>query len=239
MATERPAVAIARLIDQDYEVSGTTKLLTLGFAGVLAMGMALLWFTRDTAATPTVAPPPVKPPVAERAPTGLPTPSNPSPDKTVEIPKPADGVHPVVAVAPSLVTPTRTAPDEPMVGSNGRLIGVVSRSILQASLVPTHELVVECIHKSGLKPTGEAIMTFTVAKTRDKGGERIEVETTGFEEEGTTITNPELIECLHKTALAMKFPPSPSSTAVWAKRKIVLENGVLNANYVFEHGYIR
>lgn len=238
MATARPAVAIARLIDQDYEVSGTTKLLTLGFAGVLAMGVALLWFTRDTAATPTVALP-VKQPVAERAPAGQPAPSSPSPDGTVEIPKPADGVRPVVAAAPTLVTPTRTAPDEPMVGSNGRLIGVVSRSILQESLVPTHDLVIECIRKSGLKPTGEAIMTFTVAKNRDKGGERIEVETTGVEEEGTTITNPELIECLHKTALAMKFPPNPSSTAVWAKRKIVLENGVLNANYVFEHGYIR
>jgi len=218
-------------------VSGP-RLLALGFAAVLALGVALWWFTRGTLEAPTVPRVPEQPIVAADQP---PVPSEPPPsprDEPIANPRPT-----TTAVRPSVPVPSM--PVAPMVvpeggsGSATRPQPVAQLTVIREATVPTDDLIRACIKQSGGKPSGRAILTFIVAKKHDATGDKIEVETTAVEEEGTTITNPELLECMHKTAYAMKFPIGEGSRAVFAKRRVTMDNGILSENWVYEWGQIR
>jgi hypothetical protein len=81
---------------------------------------------------------------------------------------------------------------------------------------------VDDANKKGLSPTGEAMLTYVVAKHGDK----YEVETTGIDDEKTTLQNTELLDCLRTTALAMHFEGLPrEATSIVASRVVKLEAG--------------
>lgn len=162
------------------------------------------------------------------------------------------------SAAPAPTTPAGAAPSRPTIslpamaglgsGSDdlprrpdGVLIGVVDRSTLNKAVIGTDAQLNDCIAKHGGKDIdGTLVTTFVVARVKDPSGVfKVAVESTGYEEEGSTIADPKLIECLHTSATAMQFPPSTSPVAVWAKRKLTIAHGDLAQNWVFQHGYIK
>jgi hypothetical protein len=217
-------------------VSGA-RLLILGFLAVLAMGVALWWFTRTTPGAP-VQLEPAKPVVATERPVAPTEPRTEVHEVTPAPPAPA----PLPTARPSVPVPVMPViPVVPEAGSGSAVKPqpVAILTVIREATVPTDDLIRDCIAKSGQKPSGRATLTFIVAKKHDATGDKVEVETTGFEEEGTTITNPELLECMHKTAYAMKFPVGEGSRAVFAKRHVTMDNGILSENWVYEWGQIR
>jgi hypothetical protein len=149
--------------------------------------------------------------------------------------KPAgDPSRPTMAVAPA---PTDDTPRRP----DGVPIGLADRGQMQTAVVATDPQLNDCIAKHGGKAiNGTLITTFIVARVKDKSGaSRIGVETTGYEEDGSTITDPKLVECLHQSAMAMQLPPADVGVPVAAKRKLIIKDGDLQANYVYEQSYLR
>jgi hypothetical protein len=208
-----------------------------GFVLLLAGGIALMLGMRSEAApgkrvvvedaAPKAEPvtvtegkasePPRNPkfPVVNRPPTQVPT-------IALEIPKPPE--------------------DEIKYREDGVPIAVADLDVLRDVAYQVDYPVLDCINAHGGKAvTGQVITTYTVVRKKDeKTGKYVTVvESTGFEEDGTTVTDPALIECFHKTASLMKFPPSDSPVSTWVRRRITVEAGRLGDNWVFQHGYIR
>jgi hypothetical protein len=219
-------------------------LLLAGFAVVLAGSVVLLRFaTRSDDATAGTgggsAPQPAAPAPSEPAAV---TPSAPADawSQTVAIPQPS---KPRSVGLPEIASQVALPTDDEGIeyDARGKPIPVANLGQIRKATVPTDNMIRQCIIDSGVKGlTGKAVLTFTVAKKRDNNGQEVvETESTGFEEEGTTIDNAALLECMHKTAFKMKFPPSKSPVAVWARRRINVENNELNENWVFEFGRIR
>lgn len=216
--------------------------MILGFVVVLASGVALWRFvlTGEATAKVVVAPTPSAP-----TPDAMPAPATPgvavTPDARVQEPA-------VVSLPP----PRQPAMAEPAVAPvseedqveyvDGKPVPVASIKVIRDATIATNGPLQDCIDKSGIKGlTGKAMLTFIVARKREKTGEfGVAVEDTGFEEEGTTmLEHPELLECMHKTALAMQFPANKSPVAVWAKRRIEILNGILQVNYVSDWKRVR
>ena len=123
---------------------------------------------------------------------------------------------------------------------DGGILGVADLDVLRAANTPTNELIRDCLAKHGAGVSGTLMTTFVVARKRDKSGViAVETETTGYEEDESTIRDPALIECIHKTAFAMKFPPNTSPVATWARRSVIVKDGALDDNWITVHGYIR
>ncbi len=222
-------------------VSSSGKLLVLGFVVVLAAGVALWRFVLTGEATAQVVVAPT--PSAASTPDALPATATPSvavsPDARVQEP----AVVPAPPRQPAIAEPIGAAGSEEdqVEYVDGKPVVVASIKVIRDATIATNGPLQDCIDKSGVKElTGKAMLTFIVARKREQTGEfSVAVEDTGFEEEGTTIQQPELLECMHRTALAMKFPPNKSPVAVWAKRRIEVENGVLQVNYVSEWKRVR
>jgi hypothetical protein len=136
------------------------------------------------------------------------------------------------------VPPEEEIPRRP----DGKIIGITDIDGLREANAPTDALVRECIAKhGGAAVSGTLMTTYIVARKKAPSGTfKVEVETTGYEEDESTIRDPELIECVHKTALAQKFATNNNSpVATWARRKIDIKDGELTWNWVIKHGYIR
>ncbi|HEU0033493.1 MAG TPA: hypothetical protein VFQ53_22835 [Kofleriaceae bacterium] len=224
-------------------MSAGGKLLLVGFAIVLAAGVLLLKFVGGGDDRPVaIASEPMKPVVDEApAPSPTVTPTGTPPPRTAAIPgAPAATGSVGAATAPTLApSAPGSADDGVMIGSNGRPIPIASLSVLRAKGAVTDSMIVDCINKYGKTTTGKAVLTFIVGKHKVNGVDKIEVESTGIDDDGTTIQNQDLLECMHKTANAMTFDPSPSSIAVWGKRRITLDNGNITENYIYDYGHIR
>lgn len=97
-------------------------------------------------------------------------------------------------------------------------------------------LVRQCVsNAASQKLTGNALLTFIVAKRGDK----YLVEDTGIDAEKTTLQNETLLECLHKTALSMKFIGLPrDAEALTVTRSVKLENGALTEHKMTGFSYI-
>jgi len=208
--------------------------LLAGFGVLFAIGIALYKLATTSDATASASrnvPAPVEEP---KAPTAVAT----SSDAAAAAPELKHGPLTPPALVERVNLPTK---DEEIEYVDGRPVPVASVQVLRAATIPTDNAIRQCVLDSGLKEvTGQVVTTYIVAKKKDKNGvATTQVEDTGFEEEGTTITNAALIECLHKTAYKMTFPETKSSVAVWARRRIDLDKGVLASNYVFEWGRIR
>lgn len=121
---------------------------------------------------------------------------------------------------------------------SGKPPPIASKSVLRDQVNATEGLVVDCVQRasrSGAKPTGKAMLTFIVAAKDNKAV----IETTGFDHDETTLEDTQLVECMHKTALAMKFENVPGADAVMARHHVELENGKLVANKLVEFSYLR
>ena len=172
----------------------------------------------------------------------------PEPSYTGAPEKPADDKFPIVKPRPPSQIPTiavdvpKPAEDEIQYRPDGVPIAVADLDILRDTAATTDYQVLDCINQHGGKDvTGQVITTYLVARKKDEktGKYTTVVESSGFEEDGTTITDPKLVECMHKTAHLMKFPPSDSPVAAWVRRRITVKEGRLGDNWVFQHGYIK
>lgn len=112
---------------------------------------------------------------------------------------------------------------------------VANKTILREQVEAVAPLVEACVASATGKKDGTAAMHFILAP---KGTEAV-VELTAVDEDGTTIQNEAMLECMHKTALQMKFTPTPDSDAVVAKREVVVENGKVTVNRLVDFSYLR
>lgn len=140
---------------------------------------------------------------------------------------PSDGTS-----APSL-SPDGTAPSD--VERPTKRPPVANKTLLREQVEAVAPLVDACVANATGKKDGTAAMHFIVAP---KGNEAV-IELTAVDEDGTTIQNEAMLECLHKTALQMKFTPAPDSDAVVAKREVVVENGKVTVNRLVDFSYLR
>ncbi len=228
------------MIRHDAAVSSSAKLLIAGFALVLLGAVVLFRFVEGKDTAPVVE---VSRPTATASPDAGMTAegSAPSSDATVVSIQRTQPGH--TTSQPALATPTavRSTGDEEVEYANGKPVPVASLEVLRAANAATDALIQDCINKSGVTGlTGSVVLTFLVARKREKTGEfSVAVEDHGFEEEGNTIKNPELVDCMQKTALAMKFPPNKSPIAVAAKRRVEIANNEMKVNFVYEWSRIR
>ncbi|MEO8703797.1 MAG: hypothetical protein ABI867_27350 [Kofleriaceae bacterium] len=221
-------------------MSRSGKLLIAGFALLLVVVGALWKLSTTGDATASSAHAPAKP-VPEASPEVAPIKAADrvaaaEPAATVRIPQGP-------AARPSIADKFAMPPDEEIPRRpDGKVIGVADIDVLREANSPTDELVRQCIAKFGdASISGTLMTTYVVARKKDPaGGFKVEVETTGIEEDESTIKEPAaLVECMHKTALAMKFPVNTSPLATWARREMTVKDGVLTFNWVIKHGYIR
>ncbi len=224
-------------------MSGYGKLLLLGFAALLVLGL-VLWrnAASDEAATaPAVGP--VAPPSTTTTPHVEDAPATPvaTPNRVTDVigalAKHASSTPPP-AIAADVPKPPE---DEIKYRDDGVPIAVADLELLRKVTPASDAAVNECIRQhGGASLTGTVMTTFIVARKRNPSGTfAVEVEATGFEEDGTTIQDPALIECLHKTAFAIKFPASDSPVGTWARRRISILGGQLDENWIVKHGHIR
>lgn len=218
------------------------KFLIVGFLLLLGSGIALLKFVHGDSSTRDARASKAGSETDESAP-GVASSAGDTPAKPGTVAVAGDSKPSMRTSAPSIAgsVPAPSGDDEIKYRPDGVPIAVADLDVLRAASPPTDPLVRECIAKHGGKAvTGTLITTYTVARKREKDGSfSVHTESTGYEEEGSTITDPELIDCLVKTANEMKWPKSNSPVATWARRRIVVENGVMGENWVLKHGYIR
>lgn len=95
----------------------------------------------------------------------------------------------------------------------------------------------ECIRTSGGgRESGEAVTTYIVAQRGDK----VVIEETSADSDKTTLKNEALVECLHKTAMHMKFVGLPrQADAIIVTRSITLADGALADDKMVKFNYIR
>lgn len=151
---------------------------------------------------------------------------------------------------PALGAPARTPPVSPTESpAEATGIGIVTtaspdakkrppianKPMLRDQNIAVEALVAECVAKATGKTDGTANLTFIVAP---KGKDAV-VETTDVDRDTTTIDNEPLVECLHKTALQMKFSYVADSDAVVARRKITIEQGKVTENTLVSFSYLR
>jgi hypothetical protein len=213
--------------------------LCAGFVLVLAGGIALLFGLKSEAE-------PQRSPVVAEAPRNDPPPEAPKPAARADEPA-AKPLFPVIKPRPPSQIPTiavdvpKPPEDEVQYRPDGVPIAVADLDVLRDAASGVDYPVLDCVNKHGGKAvTGQVITTYLVSRKKEKDGKYTTVvEQSGFEEDGTTITDPALVECMHKTAFQMKFPASNSPVATWVRRRITVEAGRLGDNWVFQHGYIK
>jgi len=110
---------------------------------------------------------------------------------------------------------------------------------MRAQVAANEPKVVECLQQaatSGQRPTGDATLTFIAAKRGDK----IVIEDTNIDGDGTTLQGDALLDCLHTTSKAMTFEGLPrEAEAVFITRSVKVENGGLVENKLVKFSYIR
>ena len=234
-------MASARRIRHSRRVPGRASKLVLvaGFIVVLALGIGLVQLTRS--ATQASAPPLPGhgPTTAPRAPAAEPSASGAPPIAARE--------HHPVATTPhgpatmSVRRPELTAPQpgfdrQLKRDANGKLVPIISLNELREQFAVTDAPMKACIERSAKRPTGKATLSFTVAAKSNK----LVIETTGVQDEETLAGYPELLDCMHQTAkvLVLDGRSVPElGTAIYVRRHVRLEDGVLAENSIFNFSY--
>jgi hypothetical protein len=222
-------------------LSGSAKLLIVGFVLLIALGIGLLRFLGGSSDPATTSPSrqPSTNASKDREPSG--TKSEPKPEAKSES-APVTSVRPRPAIADTFLTkmPPEEEPDR---DEHGLVIPIINKPDIGIANVTTDEKMRECIVKHGFtRGNGTAVLTFIVGKKKDERGQvKIAVEDSGYEEEGLTINDTTVLECLHKTAFEMQFgpPKNVKGVPVWGKRKIRIEDGMLRENSIIDIGRIR
>jgi hypothetical protein len=233
-------IASARRIRHSRHVRGRTSKLVLAAGAIvlLAMAVGLVQLTRSA----TQAPPPASRAASLGAEQAAPAPAPASPG-------PASQPHPAAAAAQRhAATPTRQpelapapagfARSELKRDADGHLVPIIGYQELRAQLHLTDAAMRSCIEQTGQRPTGKATLGFTVAA---RGGKLV-IEATSVEDQDTLGAYPELLDCMHRTAVALtpvlEGKPIPElGTPIYVRRHVRLEGGVLAENAFYNFSY--
>ncbi len=206
------------------------------------MGLVVLWKSINAESAPVTASPHAPRPAAEPA---APAPA-PKTTTAPAIRAPAPPVLPSRHAEPaeSSTVDTRSMPtlgsDEPPPGTRANTKhlewGVTQmRALIEANAGKVNECLAQAA-ANGDRPTGDATLTFIAARRGDK----IVIEDTSVDSEGTTLKSDALLDCLHQTSKAMTFEGLPrEAAAVFITRSVSVENGTLAANKFVKFSYIR
>jgi hypothetical protein len=157
-----------------------------------------------------------------------PTPATARPRSgTVEIPKTLPG-------PPTTATDSPPPALDPPAQAEKKHVPIASLPVLREAVATLDGAVADCVRRFGAGVTGVANLSFIAAPNKN----RVDIESTGVIEDGTTITNQDLLECMHKTALALKFPFQADTQAVFARRMARLDNGKLAEQHIVNFSYI-
>jgi hypothetical protein len=218
-------------------------LMFAGGGGLLLIALFVLWRSTRGEAQPTGEP--IEPRPAEvagqpAAPAPAPTGSTPRPAARtgkVGSPPSAPAARGTSGQTPSLsAAPEQTESVDPMSNTENLHFGGTQLRAQNAAVEPK---VRECVDKAvaaGQKPSGTAVLTYVVAKKGDK----YEVEDTSYDSDETTLTNPGLVECLHRTAKEMSFVGLPRRAhALVVTRRVKLEAGAVTEYKHVGFSYLR
>jgi Xaa-Pro aminopeptidase len=110
--------------------------------------------------------------------------------------------------------------------ADGKLVPMIALRDLRAQLPLADAAVKACIERSGKRPTGKATLSFTVAAKNNQ----LVLDTTGVQDDETLSGVPEVLECMHKTAKVLlpdMYPVPELGTAIYVRRQVRIEDGVL------------
>jgi hypothetical protein len=197
----------------------------------LLVALFLLWQSTVSDAPTVAAPPGAEPALAEPAAPAPPSAGSAgSAGPAARAGRLATGGSPApTRGAPSPAPAIVASPDsaesvDPMSNTENLHFGGTQMRAQHAAVEP---LVRECVAKAttaGQRPTGTAMLTYVVAKQGDK----YQIEDTSFDDDETTLAQGPLLECLHKTAKAMKYVGLPRrSQALVVMRRVKIDNGEL------------
>jgi hypothetical protein len=235
-------IASARRIRHSRRVRGRTSKLVLAAGAIvlLAMAVGLVQLTRSAFQAPP-------PPPASRA-ASLAGAEQAAPAPATASPSTASQPHPAAAAQRHAATPTRQpelapapsgfARSELKRDADGHLVPIIGYQELRAQLHLTDAAMRSCIEQSGQRPTGKATLGFTVAARAGK----LVIETTSIEDQDTLGAYPELLDCMHRTAVALapvlEGKPIPElGTPIYVRRHVRLEAGALAENAFYNFSY--
>jgi len=234
-------VASACRIRHSHPVSGRTTRLALagGFVVLLALMIGLARLT-----------------------SGTPAPASPAPAAAAPAPAPViAAVEPVAPTVPQSAarevragpTPPRAPsssttkqPELPVVmpsfrrdlkrDANGKLVPMIPVKDLREMLPLADAPMKACIERAGKGATGKATLNFTVGAKNNK----LLIETTGVQDEETLTGFPDMLDCMHKTATLLLPPDRPVpelGTGIYVRRHVVVQNGALVEDSLFDFSY--
>ena len=149
-------------------------------------------------------------------------------------PAPPRVVHVVASEAPAL--PVLPAPSQ--VPGRDPKPPIANKAKLRQETAAVQAELAECANqaaRAGYRANGTAFLTFIVAPHDGA----VEIETTGIEDDKTTIDNTPLLDCLRETARDMRFTFTPDSYAVYAMREVKFKDGRLTENKFIDFHYLR
>jgi len=205
----------------------------LAIASVLLLGgmVALRCSLADDDAAVVTPPPRIT--QARPQPESTPLPSASAPAAPAA-PAPAAPTGPAPSAAPS-------APELPAIAqaftTNEKHPPIANNRLLREQIIAVQPQVEACGKAAGDKANGTAMLTYMV--TPDKKKQDVIIEQTGVDDDGTTITDQPLLDCLKDTAKDMKFKYVPDTDGVFAFRRVKFDNGKLVENAYVKFHYMR
>jgi len=204
----------------------------------LLVALALLWQSTRTDATPSPQTESIATPSARTSGTAAAT---PSPGASASA-GPTSSATRSSRPAPSVPTQATVRADDELSYSPAQHANEgleYGAKQLHAQTAAVEPLVRECVDKAviaGQHPSGTAMLTYIVAQRADK----FVIETTGVDNEKTTLQQEGLLDCLHQTAKAMKFEGLPKGAhEIYAARTVTIEDGKITEYKHVTFSYLR
>jgi hypothetical protein len=120
--------------------------------------------------------------------------------------------------------------------ANGKLVPMIPLRDLREMMPVADAAMKACVTRAGKGATGKATLNFTVGAKNNK----LVVETTGVQDEDTLTGFPDMLDCMHKTAtllLPENRPVPELGTGMYVRRHVVVENGALVEDSLFDFSY--
>jgi hypothetical protein len=239
----RVKCSVSELKYRDRMRRSSIALMFAGTGGALLVALFLLW--RSTRGEAQPAGEPIEAPPAEIASeqvAPVPGPTGPTPRPAARVGKvgstpSAPASRGASGPAPALTAaPDQAESDDPMSNTENLHFGGTQLRAQNAAVEPKVRECVDKVVAAGGKPTGTAVLTYVVAKK----GDTYEVEDTSYDSDETTLTNPGLVECLHRTAKEMSFVGLPRRAhALVVTRRVKLEAGAVTEYKHVGFSYLR
>jgi hypothetical protein len=234
-------VASACGIRHSHPVSGRTTKLVLagGFVILLALMIGLAQLTSGTPTPVTAAPaaaarPALTPAIAAAEPIAASVPQSAAREvRTGPTPPRAPSSS---AKQPELPVPLPSFRRDLKRDANGKLVPMIPVKDLREMLPLADAPMKACIERAGKGATGKATLNFTVGAKNNK----LLIETTGVQDEETLAGFSDMLDCMHKTAMVLLPPDRPVpelGTGIYVRRHVVVENGALVEDSLFDFSY--